>query len=125
MGEVFASFEISIPGTSAPGVTVEGIVDTGATLSLVPAETLDRLGVRRIERIQLDLADGTLLERDLGHVMIRIGKRSAPASVVFGEAGDATLLGVTALEQLGLTVDPVHRRLIPTSYKLYAARKTG
>jgi len=33
--------------------------------------------------------------------------------------GDAALLGLTVLEQLGLAVDPVQRRLVPTDFLLY------
>jgi hypothetical protein len=42
-----------------------------------------------------------------------------PCRVVFGESGDAVLLGLTALEQLGLAVDPVQRRLVPADFLLY------
>ncbi len=34
--------------------------------------------------------------------------------VIFGEAGDVTVLGVTALEIFRLTVDAVNQRLVPT-----------
>jgi hypothetical protein len=33
--------------------------------------------------------------------------------VIFGRRGDAALLGVVALEELGLTLDPLRRRLRP------------
>jgi hypothetical protein len=33
--------------------------------------------------------------------------------------GDATLLGLTVPERLGLAVDPVRRRLVPADFLLY------
>jgi hypothetical protein len=39
--------------------------------------------------------------------------------VIFGEADDGVLLGLTVLEQLGLAADPVQRRLVPTDFLLY------
>jgi len=33
--------------------------------------------------------------------------------VAFAEPGEATVLGATALEALGLAVDPVKQRLVP------------
>lgn len=42
-----------------------------------------------------------------------------PCRVVFGEPEDASLLGLTVLEQLGLAADPVQRRLVSTDFLLY------
>jgi hypothetical protein len=35
------------------------------------------------------------------------------ADVIFGEKGDATLLGAFSLEALGLALDPIKRTLTP------------
>jgi hypothetical protein len=51
--------------------------------------------------------------------VIAIDGDSVPCRVLFGEADDAVLLGLTVLEQLGLAVDPVQRRLVPTDFLLY------
>ena len=120
MGEVYASFEVLNPLRPDLSVSLEGLTDTGATLCLIPSADLARIGIRRIRRVRLDLADGSIVERDLGHAAVRIGGHTAFLNVVFGDAGDPTLLGLTALESLGLAVDPVHRRLIPVDYKLMA-----
>ena len=38
--------------------------------------------------------------------------------VVFGQEGDAAVIGLTVLELLGLIVDPVDQRLVPKDYLL-------
>jgi predicted aspartyl protease len=38
--------------------------------------------------------------------------------VIFGEAADQPVLGVTALEMMGLEVDPVRGELRPTEFLL-------
>ncbi len=38
---------------------------------------------------------------------------SGAAPVIFGEPGDATLLGTVTLESLGLILDPIRRELRP------------
>jgi len=48
-----------------------------------------------------------------------VNGEAVPCRVVFEESGDAILLGLTVLEQLGMAVDPVQRRLVPTDFLLY------
>ena len=63
-----------------------------------------RLGVSRLSRKQtVILADGRDLEAEVGLVMVRIGDRSAASTVVITDC-DEPLLGVEALEGLGLAV---------------------
>jgi len=65
-----------------------------------------RRGVSRLSRKQtVNLADGRDLEAEVGLVMVRIGDRSAASPVVTTDC-DEPLLGVEALEGLGLSVEP-------------------
>jgi clan AA aspartic protease len=100
------------PGDSAE---VPLLVDTGATLSWIPRDVLERLGVKAYSRLPFSVADGRLLERDVTAVLLTIDGRKAPVEVAFGEAGETAVLGATALEGLGLLVDPVGKKLIPRS----------
>lgn len=59
------------------------------------------------------LADGRRIEAEIGLVMVEIGDRRAGATVVIAEC-DEPLLGVEALEALGLAVDPTTGTLKPT-----------
>ena len=68
--------------------------------------------------ISLLLADGRRAERGVGDAEVAVNGESVPGRVVFGESGDAVLLGLTVLE-LGLAVDRVQRRLVPTDFLLY------
>ncbi len=56
---------------------------------------------------------------DAGDAAVAVNGESVPCRVVFGESGDAVLVGLTVLEQAGLAVDPVQRRLIPTDFLFY------
>ena len=90
------------------------LVDTGATLSLIPPALSDRLGVARFPRKQtIILADGRRVEADVGTVMVEIGDRRAATTVVIADC-DEPLLGVETLEILGLAVDPTTGSLTPT-----------
>jgi len=89
------------------------LVDTGATISWIPQEILQSLGAQPFSRLPFSLADGRRLERDVTAVLVQIDGRKAPVEVAFGQEGEAAVLGVTALEGLGLIVDPVAKKLIP------------
>lgn len=119
MGEVRVQIVVVNPRTGARSEEVSALADTGATLTVVPADILRRLGIAPVRQVSLVLADGSRAQRDVGEAQVSIDSEAAPCRVVFGEPGDATLLGLTVLEQLGLAVDPVQRRLIPTDFLLY------
>jgi clan AA aspartic protease len=105
---------VKLANLSAPYRTEEVSlpVDTGATLSWIPREILQKLGVEAFSRLPFSLADGRVLERDTTAVLLMIDGRKAPVSVAFGEPGKEAVLGATALEILGFVVDPVAKKLI-------------
>ena len=98
------------------------LVDTGATLSWVPRNVLERLGAKAVSRLPFTLADGRTLERETSAVLLTIDGRKAPVPVAFGEPGEEAVLGATALEILGLLVDPVAQKLIPRNLLALAER---
>lgn len=119
MGEVRVQIIIINPRTDARSEEITALADTGATLSVLPGEVLQRLGIEKVRAVSPVLADGRRAQRDVGEAAVGVNGESVPCRVVFGESGDATLLGLTVLEQLGLAVDPVRRRLVPTDFLLY------
>ena len=92
---------------------VEGLVDTGATYSSAPASLLRGLGVQPTETVQFDLANGSVIERELADTQTRVNGIEAVTAIIFGEESDAALLGAYTLERVRLAVDPHGRRLIP------------
>lgn len=91
---------------------LEALVDTGATYTWVPRELLTRLGVAPEEEWPFVLADGREVQYPVAWILIRIGERTQPTIVVFGEPDSEPILGVFALEGFRLAADPVNRRLI-------------
>ena len=97
---------------AADGVTVDALVDTGASDSVLPASLLRGLGIRPIDTVTLTLADNTERDYERGIALFSYGPRSFPCPVIFGDEG-VSLMGATTLEALKLIVDPVDHRLIP------------
>jgi predicted aspartyl protease len=106
---------VKLASLAAPSRAAEVtlLVDTGATLSWIPRDVLERLGVTAFSRLPFALADGRRLERDITAVLLTIDGRKAPVPVAFGEPGEEAVLGATALEGLGFMVDPVAKKLVP------------
>lgn len=101
--------------------TVEALVDTGATYTMIPAPLLARLGVAAHTRDVFTLADGSHAEYDIGRSWVQVNGRAEQTLVVFGEATSEPLLGAYALEGLRLAPDPIGRHLVPVPGLLMAA----
>jgi len=81
--------------------------------SVVPGEILARLGLAPRRQREFHLANATRIVRRCGGALFRYGDRDTVAEVIFGEPGDAVLLGAFTLEALGLCLDPLKRELLP------------
>ena len=98
---------------------VEAMVDTGATYTVLPRRLLMELGVSVTRQARFELADGRLVDLDVGEARATVGGTSAVTQVAFGEDDTAPLLGAVTLEELLLAVDPVKKRLASTHAILY------
>lgn len=93
---------------------VRFLVDSGATYSLVPHDTWKELQLLPTLTVDVILADGTVLPRDVSECHITLPGLGASHSPVFlGEPGDEALLGVITLENIGLVLNPYTRTLHP------------
>lgn len=123
MGEVYVPIVVVNPRTGERSEEIVALADTGATLPLIPATLLKSVGIHSTGTIGVVLADGRRATRTIGDAVVAVQGASTPCRVVFGEERDAALLGLTVLEQLGLTVDPIERRLVPRDFLLYTAAR--
>ena len=118
MGFVEVQMEIANPLDLARKTSLMLLADTGATYSLIPRAVLERIGATPIKRAEFEVADGRHIERDIGEVAFFWDGDHAVSRVVFAEEGDTPVLGVTALEELGLQVDPREKQLRPAKLRL-------
>jgi predicted aspartyl protease len=113
MGTFRVDMEVENPGR--PGIKRAiraALVDTGAELSWVPAQVLESLGVERNNQWRFRQANGTVLERWTGIVVITVAGKRTGDDVVFAEPGDLTLLGSRTLEGLNFRVEPITKQLV-------------
>ena len=108
------SVSIEVAGPEGRGYeSVEAMVDSGATYTVLPASTLERLGVEPHGTRRFVLADGSVTRRRFGRTWMRLDGREEISPVVFWDEGAKPLLGAVTLEIFSLGIDPVNRRLIP------------
>ncbi len=102
------------------------LVDTGATDSLVPGPHLEAIGLKPRGRRVYELADGREITMDVTVAEIEFMGETVGGTVLFGEPDAEPLLGVTALESVGIEVDPVNQRLkrLP-AVRLKRLRRSG
>ena len=113
MGILTASIAIAPLDRQHERRQLEVMVDTGSAYNWIPRRLLEELGVQvgRVERFEM--ADGQVLEREMGFAMLFAAERATATVVVFAEPGDMSLLGAIGLEGLNLRVDLNRRALVP------------
>ena len=113
MGTFRVNVEIENPARPGERRLLKSVlVDTGAELSWAPAHVLESLGVERNNIERFRQADGTILERRTGTVVIYVAGKRVGDEIVFGEPGDLVLLGSRSLEGLNFRVDARLRQLV-------------
>ena len=116
MGYVWVDAVLKNPFTSR-SVSVKALVDTGATLTVVPRKIADELGLPVIGKSVVQTAKGVAeLEARFG--VVEIMGEETPARILVSDRVDTVLIGITVLEQLGLEVDPVTGKLKKTKLLL-------
>ena len=91
----------------------EGIflVDAGATDSLVPRPHLEAIGLKPAGKRVHELADGNEITVDIAVAKIGFTGEFVGGTIIFGAADAEPLLGVTALESVGIKANPLNQRL--------------
>ena len=114
---------VAIRNPAEPGRVWEGlfIVDTGATDCLVPRQHLESIGLVPEGQRRFGLADGSETRLDVTGGRIEFMGETTWGTIVFGEEDAEPLLGVTALESVGIEVDPLNQ----TISRLPAVRLRG
>ena len=91
---------------------VEFLVDTGATLLVVPRPLAERLALVPARSQRVVIAGGQREVWPIAEVRLALDGQETTTPCFIATAGPA-LLGAVALESLFLAVDPVAKRLIP------------
>ncbi|HEX3997472.1 MAG TPA: clan AA aspartic protease [Pirellulales bacterium] len=111
MGITQVTVAVSNPGD--PSRRWEGLflVDAGAVDCMVPAKHLREIGIQPEGKRSYELADGREISLEVAVARIEFMGDVVGTTVIFGPDDAEPILGVTALESVGIEVDPRNNRL--------------
>lgn len=111
MGIIHITVSVSNLERKGKPFEAEFLVDTGAIDCMGPKDRLLEAGIKPEGKAVYELANGEPVEYEYGFARIFFMGIDAVARIIFGPSGTEPLLGVVALEDAGITVDPVSRTL--------------
>ncbi|MCL4513089.1 MAG: aspartyl protease family protein [Candidatus Eremiobacteraeota bacterium] len=95
-------------------VETEGLVDTGATMLVLPQDMVDKLNLRTVRKTTVKYANNKTEPRTIyGVVTLEVKGRSANFDALAEAAGTQPLIGQIPLEALDLIVNPKSGELMP------------
>ena len=94
-------------------------VETGAFYTSLPARWLRELGVEPLGERRLLVADGRYTCAHVGEARATVNGKTVTTLVTFADDDAPPVLGTYTLDGLGLTVNPVARRLVPKRFIMY------
>lgn len=105
--------EGTVIGPTGKKAKVKFLVDSGATYTLVPLKAWQKIGLRPLRTVPCMLADGTEVIRKVSDCYITLAQGQRQTPVMLGEEDDEALLGMVTLEEFGLVLNPLTRKLQP------------
>ncbi len=113
MGTFRQKVTISNLGDPSKLIELEMVIDSGATYTWVPQELLSEIGIAPLAKRKLKLANGEIVERNIGFINIAIKEEVLPTLCIFVDPESEPLLGAHTLDGFSLGVDPVNKTLVP------------
>ena len=114
MGKVVAKVKLTNLFDATKSVEVQAVVDTGATMMVLPQELVDELGLEKLREVEVKYADNRTATKSVYEVAkIEVTGRVSNFDVLAEAEGTQPLIGQVVLEILDLHVDARKQRLIP------------
>ena len=117
MGKVVEKIKVTNFKDPSKSVEREAVIDTDATMSVLPMDLIQKLGLEKIDEVNVRYADNSVKRKEVyGWIILEIAGRKAVFDVLAENEGAQPLIGQIALERLDLIIEPSTRRVIPVSY---------
>lgn len=114
MGKVVEKVRFTNSFDPERSVEVEAVVDSGATMVVLPKSLVKMLGLKKVEDVKVKYADGSVKEKEVyGVVRVELMGRVGNFDVLAEDEGAQPLIGQIVLERLDLIIEPSTRRLTP------------
>ena len=111
MGATHVTVAISNPADPKRRWEALFLVDTGVIDCMDPAKHLREIGIEPEGKRTYELADGSEIVMEIGLARVEFMGEVVGATIIFGDDDVEPILGVGALESVGIEVDPRTQRL--------------
>jgi clan AA aspartic protease len=111
MGAIHVTVAVTNPGDADRRWEGLFLVDTGVIDCMAPGKELRAIGIEPRGKRTYELADGTEIVLEISVASIEFMGEVVGATIIFGQHDVEPILGVTALESVGIEVDPQNQRL--------------
>jgi clan AA aspartic protease len=115
MGTFSVRANLTSPEHPERRLALDLLVDTGATWTMLPDETVRQLGVTTTRQRAVTLANGERVTYPAGQVSIQLNGEEGITVFLAGPPGCLPLLGAVTLEEFGLAPDPIRKTLVPVA----------
>jgi len=114
MGKVVERVKVTNFKDPSKSIEIEAIIDTGATMSVLPMDLIQKLGLEKIDEVNVRYADNSVKRKEVyGWVILEIAGGKAVFDVLAESEGAQPLIGQIVLERLDLVIEPSTRKVIP------------
>jgi clan AA aspartic protease len=111
MGLTHVTTQLKSLALTGQAYEAEFLVDAGAIDCLAPASALRNAGILIEGKDSYELANGTVVEYPYGFARVSFMGSETVTQVIFGPDDCEPILGVVALENVGIGVDPATKTL--------------
>ena len=111
MGLTHVTTRVSNLAGSGTPYGAEFLVNAGAVDCLGPTDRLRGAGIRPEGKAVYELANGQPVEYEYGFARVALIGQETVVQMIFGSDDAEPILGVVALENMGVTIDPITRVL--------------
>lgn len=112
MSITYLDIKVKNPQNPKKETTGHFLVDSGAVFSVMPGSILKKIGIKPTGKQRFSLANGEVIEKEVGNGLFEYRGNLRSSPVVFGSE-NIFLLGAVTLESLGVILDPINRELKP------------
>ena len=113
MGKVVERVKVTNFKDPSKSIEIEAVIDTGATMSVLPMDLIQKLGLEKIDEVNVRYADNSVRRKEVYGWILEIAGRKAVFDVLAENEGAQPLIGQIVLERLDLVIEPSTRKVIP------------
>ena len=114
MGKILEKTRVTNLLDPSKSIEIEAVVDTGATMLVLPSDIVERLGLRKVEEVKVRYANNSVQTTQIfGVVTLELQGRAGNFDVLAEAEGAQPLIGQIVLERLDLVIEPSTRKVMP------------